>query len=481
METGSGEVNFKIGEDLSMQTMMEDIIRGNAPMDRKEALAQEISEWMSSPKRRAMLDGMRYYRGEHDILKRRRTVLGKDGKPVEIKNLPNHRVVDNQYAKMVAQKANYLLGRPLVFDTADNELEQALTSVFDRRFLRLLRRIGEDALNCGVGWLYTYLDDRGGMCFVRLMPWEIIPFWSDEEQMRLELAIRVYETEEYFGKNKKKVQKAEIYTPEGIERYVLKQGRLFEDEDNPAKSPYIIRMEKGQGPVSLGWGSVPLIPFRCNSASIPLISKVKGLQDGLNEILSDFENNMQEDARNTILVLKNYDGVDLAEFRHNLAAFGAVKVKSVDGNPGGVESLRVNIDSENYRVILDLLKKAITENSMGYDAKDQRLMGTPNQMNIQSMYSDIDLDANGMETEFQAAFEELLGLACRYFSSTGMGDFMPGDVKLVFNRDMLMNESEVMDSLYKGGLRLSNETLVRQVPWVNDPAQEIERLRTDNT
>ena len=45
---------------------------------------------------------------------------------------------------------------------------------------------------------------------------------------------------------------------------------------------------------------------------------------------------------------------------------------------------------------------------MGYDAKDDRLSGNPNQMNIQSMYSDIDLDANDMETELQAAFEEIL-------------------------------------------------------------------------
>ena len=48
---------------------------------------------------------------------------------------------------------------------------------------------------------------------------------------------------------------------------------------------------------------------------------------------------------------------------------------------------------------------------MGYDAKDDRLSGNPNQMNIQSMYSDIDLDANDMETEFQAAFEEILWFA----------------------------------------------------------------------
>ena len=53
---------------------------------------------------------------------------------------------------------------------------------------------------------------------------------------------------------------------------------------------------------------------------------------------------------------------------------------------------------------LELFKKALIENAMGYDAKDDRLNGQPNQMNIQSMYSDIDLDANDMETEFQSSF-----------------------------------------------------------------------------
>ena len=40
-------------------------------------------------------------------------------------------------------------------------------------------------------------------------------------------------------------------------------------------------------------------------------------------------------------------------------------------------------------------------------------------MNIQSMYSDIDLDANGMETEFQAAFEELLWFINQRFQQQG--------------------------------------------------------------
>ena len=107
------------------------------------------------------------------------------------------------------------------------------------------------------------------------------------------------------------------------------------------------------------------------------------------------------------MVLVNYDGENLAEFRQKLAAYGAVKVRTVDGAPGDVKTLRVEVNAENYRAIIDIFRRAIIENAMGYDAKDERLMGSPNQMNIKSIFSEIDLDASEMECEFQAAFEAL--------------------------------------------------------------------------
>src|SRR5690606_30633100 len=99
--------------------------------------------------------------------------------------------------------------------------------------------------------------------------------------------------------------------------------------------------------------------------------------------LSDFQNNMEEDARSTILVLHNYDGQDLGEFRRNLAVYGAVKVRSTDGAKGGVDTLEIEVNKDNYESIIKLFKKALVENGRGYDAKDERMSNNPNQMNIQ--------------------------------------------------------------------------------------------------
>jgi hypothetical protein len=112
-----------------------------------------------------------------------------------------------------------------------------------------------------------------------------------------------------------------------------------------------------------------------------------------------------------------------------------------------------------------------------FGAKDDRLAGNPNQMNIQSMYSDVDLDANNMETEFQASFEDLLWFVNCYLANIGVGDFEGEEVEIIFNRDILINEGEVIDNCQKSSGILSDETIVANHPWVDDPLAELERLK----
>ena len=159
--------------------------------------------------------------------------------------------------------------------------------------------------------------------------------------------------------------------------------------------------------------------------------------------------------------------------------YGAVKIRSVNGIDGNVSTIEVKVDSENYKAILDQLKKALIENAMSYDAKDDRLGGNANQMNIQSIYNDIDLDANGMELEFQRALKELLWFADMYLYNTTGQDFTNEKVKFVFNRDMMMNESEIMTMLQNLGVQISQKTLISQVPWIDDVEKELRRVEEE--
>lgn len=438
----------------------------------EQFITKEIRRFKLSKRRTDMLTGERYFDGKHDICFRKRTVIGKDGELETVENLPNNRIVDNQYKKMVIQKSNYLLGQPFTIQCENEQYTKVLKQFLNKKFMRTLKAVGEDSLNCGIGWLFPMYDDSGVFTFKRFAPWEIIPLWKDAEHTVLESFIRIYEVVAYVGDEEKIIEKVEVYDEAGISYFELTDGgKLIPDGEQHV--PYFSIEDQG-----FNWTKIPLIPFKYNNKEIPLIKMVKSLQDGLNLIESNFQNQMEEDPRNTILVVVNYDGENLGEFRRNLATYGAVKVRTVDGSGGDVKTLQVEVNAENYKAIIELFKKAIIENAMGYDAKDDRMNGTPNQMNIQSMYSDIDLDANGMETEYQAAMEELLWFINMHLFNTGLGDFEGEDVEIIFNRDMMLNEGEIIDNIAKSVGIISDETLVANHPYVDDPQVELERLQT---
>lgn len=439
-----------------------------------EFFAKEIVEWKNSPERIEQMKGDNYYNGKHDILDRKRTAIGPDGKLVEVQNLPNNKIIDNQYAKMVDQKNNYLLGKPFTVNCENKTYTKLLQKRFNKAFQRLVKYTGEDALNGGKAWIFVYYNEKGEMCYRRFPAFQILPFWADDDHTILDSAARLYIQEVWDGLTKKHVERVEIYKPDGIYRYVLDGSDLIPDIELGDYSPYIT-VTNGEKVEAYNWDRLPLIAFKYNKQETPLIRRVKSLQDGINTMLSDFENNMQENARNTILILKNYDGQDLGEFRYNLSTYAAVKVR----DDGGVETLTVEVNAENYKAVLEVFKKALIENAMGYDAKDDRLSGSPNQMNIMSMYSDIDLDANGMEMEFQAAFEQLLWFVNQDMITKGQGDFSNEEVTLVFNKDILINESEAIDNCAKSAGIISNETIVEQHPWTKDAQSELERLKKE--
>lgn len=440
----------------------------------REFFGREIAAWKASPQRMAQIAGDAYYQGRQDILRRRRMVIGPGGDLQPVDNLPNHKVMDNQYAKMVDQKANYLLGKPVTFDCQNETYGALLRQRFGPSFQRMLRYLGEDALCGGLAWLLVYYDEQGELSFRRFPAYQVLPFWADDEHTRLDAAARLYVQEVWDGLTKKLVERVELYQPDGLHRYVLDGSTLIPDVELGEYAPYLtVTTQQGAQPYT--WDRFPLIPFKYNQKEIPLLSRVKSLQDGINTILSDFENNMEENPHNTILILKNYDGQDLGEFRHNLSTYGAVKVR----DDGGVDTLSVEVNADNYRAILEVFKKALIENARGFDAKDERLSGTPNQMNIQSMYSDIDLDANGMETEFQAAFEQLLWFVDQDLLTKGKGDFRGEAVTVIFNRDILINESEAIENCSKSVGILSTRTIVGQHPWTTDVERELQRLQEE--
>lgn len=446
-------------------------------------LEKEIEKWKQSPVRRAMILAERYYQGNHDILRTPRTVINEKGELEPVRNLPDNRIVDNQYQKAVDQKKNYLLSKPFTITTKNDKYTEALKRVLDKKFLRSLKRVAGDSINGGIGYLYPYYNDQGQLMFKRFNNYEIIPFWADEEHTELDCFGRLYELDGYEGETEKTYEFFELYSRDGVDRYQLEGGTLIPDVLNPSGAHYMVEQNDPDGnhvEVPYNWQRVPLIAFKRNAHEIPLISCCKSLQDGINLMVSTFENNMCEDARNTILIIVNYDGQDMGSFRKNLSQYGAVKVRNDGSGAGGdVRALTVEVNAENYRAILEIFKTALIENCKTYDTKDARLTGDANQMHIQTIYQDIELDAQDMETEYQAAFEDLLWFVDQYLANKNLGDFELEEVDITFNRNSLTNESELIDNCVKSVGLLPTKLILARHPWVEDADEAMKMMEEE--
>lgn len=454
-----------------------DIIRrgSQSGMTEIEFLEAEIRRWRDSPRRHDMLTGIAYYDDHQKIEDKERLMIGKDGQKQAVHNLPNFRIMDNQYAKLVDQKSDYLLAKPLELKTEgqDGPYEKALDEIFNRKFMKTLKNVGKNAINCGISWICPYVGEDGELHLKKIPGHQVLPFWHDDDHTILDSALRIYPVTVYEGRTPETVMKVEYYTTDGIRYFIFKNDKLLPDSEQTDAAYMTVEGKP------FNWTKVPLVAFKANDEEHPLIRRVKCLQDGLNELLSNCMDNTSEDVRNTVLVLRNYDGEDLGEFRRNLMTYGAVKIRSDDYSQGGVEVLHIDVNAENYKLVISLLKRAIIENGRGFDAKDERFTsGQANQMNIQAAYSDMDLDANEMESEFQSSLEDLLWFV-NVFLGFAKGIKPDSKVEFIFNRDMLTNTTEMIQNCQASAGIISRETIVANHPWTTDTAKELEKIKKE--
>ena len=459
-----------------MPTLTDEIIeiieagaRGALTLD--EIIKLEVQGWLASNERLLMLTGQRYYEGDADILGRKRMVVGEDGKLVEVENLANNKLVHNFVRKLVDQKVGYLLGLPMTVQTTNEAYQKQLNQTFDRAFMRTLKNLGKEAINKGKAWLMVYYDQDGRLSFKLMPSEEIIPLWRDAAHMELDAVIRVYEVETFEGVTKRIVTKVEFWNREGIRRYILENGLLIPDVEVGEYAPHVTLVQSDGSVQGYNWQKVPFVCFKYNDEELPLVKFVKSLVDDYDKHTSDNSNNL-EDLPNSIYVLRNYDGTNLGEFRRNLSIYRAVKLS----DDGGVDTINLEIDTEAHKAHIEQLRKDIYEFGRGVDTQAERFGGDRSGVALKFLYADLDMDANILETEFQASLEQLRWFIDQHLANTTGADYSGEQVDFIFNRDIIINESDVINNAKSSVGIISDETIIANHPWVTNVQSELERI-----
>ena len=417
-----------------------------------EVLIQEIQEWENSETRANMVTGELYYRNKADILNKEQKIKWKS----------NQKLAHGFAKKLVDQKIGYLLSKEPTFGTENKPYSILIGETFDRGLLKKIKNVGKESINKGIAYLHPFFTESGGLSFMKFPSEHIIPNWADNEHMEILSFTRVYEMTAYEGRKKVTKKKVEYYHADGIKYFIFEGGKLVPDDLAGIELGYHFTIN---GEPHL-WEKIPLIHFKYNEEEQPLIDSIKSLVDNYN-LQASTNADILADVPKFIYKLVNYGGVDLAEFISDLNEFMAVKL---DEN-GDLDKLQADIETDAVEKEIDRNRNSIYEFGRGVDTKGDELQNAISGVALKHRYGDLDMDCNILEAEFQSSIEHMMWFINHAFFLTGQGDYTEEKINIIFNRDIIIAETEAIDNASKSVGILDDQTIRENHPWYTEEVE----------
>lgn len=347
--------------------------------------------------------------------------------------------------------------------------------VFDQTFRRKIKSLGKGAIKSGIAWIQPYFRD-GKLAFMRIPSTELVPLWRDAERTELDAFIRFYDQVIYIGTRKHIITHAEFWWPGGVKWFKTDAfagtgaGNFYVDKEHGDEAsdytePHFVVDNK-----PYNWEECPIAWLKYNEEELPLCYYIKDLIDDINwqtSVTSD----VLRDVAKFIYILRNYGGQDLTEFLKDLKEHMAIKVTS----DGGVDKLQADLNIDAVMAFLDKQRRDLFDFAAAVDTKDPDL-GNASGTAINFRYMDLDADCDSLGTELKDTFRRLKLFIDVYFQITGQGDFTNEEFDIVFNMDLPVNETDIINNAVNSNGLLSKRTILQNHPWVTDVDEELARI-----
>ncbi len=404
---------------------------------------------------RKALEGRRYYVNDNKIRRRQplEDMLIKANLDKNPLRNSDFRISHNWHQLLVNQKVAYLFSYPPVFDCGSPQENAKINQALGEDFPRIVKNLAIDAANTGEGWLHIWIDKNEGFKYATVPREQLYCVYNDTMPRKLAYVIRDFRQLNSQGQEERKV-----------EVWNQKEALFFKTDHNTD----LIKDLSWNGKtnkITHGLGDIPFIPFFNNSTHTGDLDMYKDIIDQYDLVVSGFANDLA-DIQEVIFVLRNYGGEDLSTFLSELKRYKAIKVEGDTVGDGGVDTMQIEIPVEARVKFLELLKKQIFISGQGVNP-DPGTFGNSSGVALKYLYSLLEIKAGLLETEFRAGFNRFLKILTRYL---GMKDDLT--IAQIYTRNAIENEVETASIATESQGIISNKTIMRNHPWVEDPEQE---------
>ena len=413
--------------------------------NKEELSIEDIQKFIKKHKAESIryIKLQKYYEGKHDILDH----TSRDGQP-------NNKIV-NPYPKYITDMlVGYFVGQPISYTSKEeDELLEDLQAIFD--YSDEQEENLELAKICsikGKAYELLYRDEDARIRFNEFGPDQMFVIYDMTISPSIKFAIRYYDV----GEGNDKITYAEVYDKEVCTLYKGKDSDLSLDQVTPHT-----------------FKDVPVVEYVNNKEEQGDFEQVITLIDAYNKAQSNTLNDMDQ-FTDAYLILVNMAGTD----SERIDELKRDRVMLLDDD-GDAKWLIKEINDawvENYK---DRVRRDIHKFSYTPDMQDESFGNNLSGVSIRYKILAMEQIRSNKERKFKKGLQRRIELICNSLSLEKDIDLFT-DINIKFANTLPQNIYELSQTIKNLSPYLSSETLLNQLPFVENAKEELEKKKAED-
>lgn len=406
----------------------------------KDNISKLITEHELGIERLTMLDN--YYNGNHVILERSREGA-------------NNRVVTNMAEYITDFATSYFIGNPITYQFEDDKQEEILKAFQISNIDMVDNELCRDISKFGIGIELIYQNSNGNTISTNLDPRQAFVVLDDTVEYKTLLGIHYYDKKDEDNKVICKI--VNVYTADTKYEYFMKDKEIQLVNET-----------------EILYGSVPMIEYWNKSNIKGDYESVIPLIDAYNKLQSDRIND-KEQFVDALLVLYGTLAGDNTE--EKLETARALKELGMLEMPS--DSKAEFIAKTFNETDIEILKKSIVDDihkiSKVPNMTDENFAGNSSGVAMKYKLLGLEQLAKTKEGYYKMGVKERLKIYASVLNIKEL-NVDTSSIGITFNRSLPVNEIEISQLINNLKGTVSDETLLLQLPFIDDVNAEIDRI-----
>lgn len=395
-----------------------------------------------------LIENKDYYLGKHKILNK--TKRG---------NEPNNKIVNN-FAKYITDTlCGYFMGNPMTISTKNDKDISSLLDMLEKININTHNiDLEKDLSIYGIAYELLYMDEESKLKIAILNPQNTFVVYSNEIGNKSLFAVNYYVDLDMYLKPKGYI--INVYTDSEILNYYskdLKDIKLQQIEEH-------------------FFERVPITQFFNNAEGKGDFEGVISQIDAYNVLMSDRVND-KEKFVDSLLVVTGFTFEDVGEEANK--RIKQSRIIEIPSENSDIKYITKSLNETEVQVLANAIKEDIHKFSHTPDFTDEKFSGNVSGVAMSYKLKSLENLSKVKERFFISSVKRRLKIIKAILDKKTMSSYNLEDIKITMTRTLPVNNLELAQMVNLLNQKVSSETLLAQLPFIEDPATELEKLKEE--